>query len=395
MITEKRKEEIVELCQSLIRVKSLSGEEKEVAQVLEEAYKKLGFDSVTVDEYGSVIGCIKGNKPGKKILFDGHIDVVPADKERWTNDPFSAKIIDGKIYGRGASDMKGQVASISYAAAMFGKDFNRDFAGEIYVVGGVFEEILEGVAAKIITKKIKPDYVVICEPSNLDLKIGQKGRAEILVETFGKPAHSSQPHLGVNAVESMTKIIGEIQKLETPRGDKLGDGILVLTDIKSSPYPGASVVPDYCKTTYDRRTLVGETKESVLEPIENLIKKLTDNDKDFSAKVSFSIGTEKTYTQKDIVAERFFPAWYIDAEDEFVQNVYKGLIKSGLTPEITTFPFCTNGSHYAGEAKIKTIGFGPSKEKLAHVIDEYIEISELVKGYNGYYSILKEIFIEN
>lgn len=260
------------------------------------------------------------------------------------------------------------------------------------MAGVVHEEIFEGVSAREISKNVKPDYVVIGESSELNLKIGQRGRAEIVIETFGKPAHSANPEKGINAVYKMSKVIEAVQKLEPKVQPKLGKGILVLTDIKSSPYPGASVVPDYCKATFDRRLLVGETKESVLEPIEKLLTELMKQDPEMKVKVSYAKGKETCYTGEIIEAERFFPGWLYDENDEFVQAAYKGLKQAGLNPEITEYSFCTNGSHYAGEVGIKTIGFGPSKENLAHTIDEYIEIDQLEKGVEGYYGILKSVY---
>lgn len=119
------------------------------------------------------------------------------------------------------------------------------------------------------------NYVIIGEASELNLKIGQRGRAEIVVETFGKPAHSANPQAGINAVYKMAQLIDKIRTITPPTHPVLGHGILELTDIKSSPYPGASVVPDYCRATYDRRLLVGETKESVIAPLENVPQNLS------------------------------------------------------------------------------------------------------------------------
>lgn len=393
MLEEQRKEELISLCQELIRNQSLSGEEENVALAIKNAFETLGYDECFVDSYGNVIGHIKGKREGKKILFDGHIDTVPVpDDTKWSHAPFSGERVDGKIYGRGTSDMKGQLSAMMAAAAFFAKDTNKDFDGDIFVAGVVFEEIFEGVSARKISEAIKPDYVVIGESSELNLKIGQRGRAEIVVETFGKPAHSANPEKGINAVYKMSKIIEKIQEIEPVEHDVLGKGILVLTDIKSSPYPGASVVPDYCKATFDRRLLVGETKEEVLAPIQKIIDELKKEDKEFNAKVSYAIGTETCYTGETIHGERFFPAWLYDEDDEFVKAALKGLREAGIEPEITQYSFCTNGSHYAGEAGIKTIGFGPSKENLAHTIDEYIEEEQLFKGAEGYYGILKSVY---
>lgn len=380
MLNQKRCDDVIALCQSLIQVRSYSGEEGQVAAKIQEALKAKGFDEVRVDRYGNVIGCIKGKRPGKKILFDGHIDTVPVSNEReWKYPPFAAEIHDDRIYGRGASDMKGAVSAFICAAANFAEDTGRDFAGEIYVAGVVHEECFEGVAAREISKAVQPDYVVIGEASELNLKIGQRGRAEIVVETFGKPCHSANPEKGINAVYKMAKVIEAIRSLESTHHPVLGDGILELTDIKSSPYPGASVVPEYCKATYDRRLLVGETKESVLAPIQALLEKLMAQDSQLKAKVSYAVGKEMCYTGNEIEGERFFPGWLYSQEEDFVQDVFALMKEKGFTPQITQYNFCTNGSHYAGEAGIKTFGLGPSRENLAHTVDEYIEVEQLTK----------------
>lgn len=393
MLNEQRKQQLTQVCQDLIRNASYSGQEENVVKAIEKNFEMLGFDSWSRDEYGNIIGCIKGNKPGKKILFDGHIDTVTVpDATKWTFPPFEAVIDNGRIYGRGASDMKGQVSAMMAAVSYFAKDTEKDFEGELYVAGVVHEEIFEGIAARKISEAVKPDYVVIGESSELNLKIGQRGRGEIVIETFGKPAHSANPHKGINAVYKMSKIIERVQQLVPPTHPVLGDGILVLTDIKSSPYPGASVVPDYCKATFDRRLLVGETKEGVLAPIQALLEEMMREDSELNAKVSYALGSEDCYTGNKIEGERFFPGWLYDEEDEFVQAAYKGLKEAGVDCEITQYSFCTNGSHYAGEAGIKTIGFGPSKENLAHTIDEYIEQEQLFIGAEGYYGILKSVY---
>ncbi|MBC2857178.1 YgeY family selenium metabolism-linked hydrolase [Cetobacterium sp. 2A] len=393
MLAIEREKQLTELCQSLIQQPSISGKEMKVIEMMKLWFEKLEFDGYTVDKYGNIIGYIKGNKPGKKILFDGHVDTVPVpNAEKWTQDPFKGDIVDGKIYGRGASDMKGQLSAMMIAASYFAKDTNRNFEGEIYVAGVVHEEIFEGVAARAISDAVKPDYVVIGESSELNLKIGQRGRAEIIIEVFGKPAHSANPDKGINSVYKMAKVINEIQALKSPEHEVLGKGILVLTDIKSSPYPGASVVPEYCKATFDRRLLVGETKKSVLEPIEILIKEMMSEDPELNAQISYAKATEDCYTGSKIQGERFFPGWLYSEEDEFVKIAYKGLAEAGIQPQITQYSFCTNGSHYAGEAQIPTIGFGPSKENIAHTIDEHIEINQLVKGTEGYYGILKSLY---
>ena len=387
-----KKEELIKLCQDIIKIQSYSGNEGKLVEFLEKKMRECGFDDVIVDKYGSIIGKIKGKRPGNKVLFDAHIDTVPAeDSEKWSHDPFGAVIEDGRIYGRGTSDMKGSLSAMIIAAKYFAKDNNKDFPGEIYISGVVHEECFEGVASRNISEYVKPDYVVIGEASHLNLKIGQRGRAEVVVETFGVPAHSANPEKGVNAVYSMAEIINKLQEIPYEEDEFLGKGILELTDIKSSPYPGASVVPSYCKATYDRRLLVGETKESVLKPIVELIEELRKNKPNVDYKVSYARGKEKCHTGAFIEGERFFPAWCYDQNEVFIKNTYEKLKSIGIMPKITNYSFCTNGSHYAGEAGIKTIGFGPSKENIAHTIDEYIEIEQLEKACKGYYVIMDSL----
>jgi len=392
MMNLEREREVISLCQSLIQHKSYSGREDRVAGCMKRIFARLGFDEIVVDEYGSVLGCIKGNRSGPVILLDGHIDTVPVpDESAWKHAAFGGELADGNIYGRGASDMKGAVAAMVTGAAYFAADTRRDFAGEVWVSGVVHEECFEGLAARRISERIRPSYVVIGEASELNLKRGQRGRAEIVVETFGKPAHSANPHAGINAVYKIAALIQEIRKLPAPKHPILGEGILELTDIKSSPYPGASVVPDDCRATYDRRLLVGETAASVLAPIQAVMDSMEREDAQFKARVQIASGTELCYSGAEISGQRFFPGWLFDENDEFVQAALAGLRRAGLNPEITQYSFCTNGSHYAGEAGIPTVGFGPSRENLAHTIDEFIEVEQLLKAVPGYYGILSAV----
>lgn len=384
MLNQKRKELILKAAQALIRAAGVSGAEKEAVETAKHQLQKLGFEQLKIDKYGSLIGKIKGKRPGPKLLLDAHIDTVGVDEAEWSQDPFGAQLINGRLYGRGSSDMKGALAAMMTAAAFFAEDNN--FSGEIYLSAVVFEELFEGVASRNISKLISPDYVIIGEASDLKVMRGQRGRAEIVVETEGISAHSSNPAQGQNAVYDMLTLVEEIKKLEVIEDDFLGKAIMEVTDIKSSPYPGSSVIPNKCRVTYDRRLLLGESRENVLAPIKQLI-----DDLDIQARASFAVESKRCWTGNKIEAERFFPAWEINAEQKLVQAAVKGLRSAGLEAEIAHYSFCTNGSHYAGEKKIPTIGFGPSKESLAHTADEYIELEQLFKAAAGYYAILKKL----
>lgn len=387
-----REERLVEFCQEAIRIPSPSGHEQGVAELMKRKMEEYGFDEVIVDKYGSVLGTVIGKRPGKTVLLDGHIDHVDViDAEKWTHDPFGAKIVDGKIYGRGTSDMKGSDTAMISAVAHFIEDTGKDFAGKVCVSCTVHEECFEGVSSREITRLAKPDFVIIGEATSTTVKIGQRGRAEVVVETQGVSCHSSSPEKGVNAVYHMMAVIDEIKKIVPNEHPILGKGILELTDIISYPYPGASVVPSLCRATYDRRTLIDEDEGIILGQINEAIDRAQVRIPDLKARCYLAEGETGCWTGETIQAKRYFPAWLIDEENEFVQKSLAGLREAGINAPISHFAFCTNGSHFCGEAGIPCIGYGPSSETLAHVRDEYIEIDQLTKACHGYECILKSL----
>jgi len=388
MLSESRAQRVTELCRDLVRLPSESGREHLVAERIRAFGEQNGFDEIITDNLGNVILVMEGNRPGPAVLFDGHIDTVPVKRDRWTVDPYGGEIRDGRLYGRGSSDMKGAVSAMLAAAVHFAEDTGKSFPGRVVVSASVHEECFEGVATREVSKRVKPDYVVIGEATNLNLNRGQRGRAEIVLETVGRSAHSSNPEKGVNAVYQMMKLVEAIRRHPHPRHPVLGDGIMELTDILSSPYPGASVVPASCRVTFDRRLLVGETKATVLSPILEIIARLQSEDADFKATAAFAVGEEKCYTGRTIGDERFFPAWLYDEREEFVQASLQALRAIGLHSQLGHYSFCTNGSHFAGEAGIPTVGFGPSLESMAHIDDEYIELDQLVKATAGYQALM-------
>ena len=381
-----RDQRLIEFCQQAVRIPSPSGQEREVAQLMKRKMEEYGFDEVLIDRYGSVLGRMRGRRPGKTILLDGHIDNVDViDADEWTHDPFGGEIDQGRIYGRGTSDMKGSVT------AHFAEDSGRDFAGEICVSCTVHEECFEGVSSREITRLAKPDFVIIGEATSTTVKIGQRGRAEVVVETEGVSCHSSNPDKGVNAVYHMMAVIEEIRRIIPNEHPILGKGILELTDIISSPYPGASVVPALCRATFDRRTLTGENEAVILGQVEEAIARAREKIPGLKARTYLAEGKEVCWTGEAIAAKRYFPAWLIDEDNEYVQKALAGLKKAGIEAPISHFSFCTNGSHFCGEAGIPCIGYGPSLESLAHVRDEYIEIEQLTKACRGFASILREL----
>ena len=269
------KSELIEITSKLINTRSYTGEEKYIVETIKALMETLGFDDIFVDEAGNIVGGIHGDSEGKTILFDGHIDTVEANNiSEWNNnDPFNAYVKDGKLYGRGASDMKGAFASMLYALSKIDR---KKLKGKVYVSGTVNEEVAEGYTIKVVTKKLKPDLVVIGEATDLNINIGQRGRGEIYLNVFGKSAHSSNPDIGINSVLKMNKALTKIDSGYKAKEDALGKGILVLTDIISTPYPGESVIPRMCTATFDKRIILSETKEGIREDIRNILDPLKD-----------------------------------------------------------------------------------------------------------------------
>ncbi len=392
MLNTARKEALTRLCQGMIRTRSVTGEEKAIGELLSSEMKKQGFDEAYVDDQGNVIGKINGTGGGKTVLLDGHIDTVEvSDPSQWHHDPFGAEIADGRIYGRGAADMKGSLAAMTIAAGCLAQD--RRPKGDVYVTGTAMEEVAEGCSLSHILDAIHPDVVIIGEATDLNLNIGQRGRGEIVVETKGKPAHSSNPDVGVNAVYKMMKLLEEIRSIPATQHELLGKGIMELTDIISSPYPGASVVPERCMVTFDRRLLIGDTEDSILGAIREKIETLKKADPKFDAR-TYIAGMELTFfTGYHKQHQKFAPAWCLDSQKHkgLIDTARTALEKTGLSPKVSSYQFCTNGSASAGIYGIPTIGFGCCLESQAHVVDEFVEISQMERAAEGYYSLIDAI----
>jgi putative selenium metabolism hydrolase len=381
MLSVNLRDEITAFTQELVRLQSLPGKERDVALAVQAKMRVLNYDQVWTDAYGSVVGNLRGLEAGPTVLFDSHTDTVEiTSPESWTHDPLGGGIDGGKIWGRGATDMKGAIAATVIA---LGRLARQQFGGTLVVSASVAEEVIEGAALSHIIPRVEPDFVIICEPSECKLGIGQKGRTGIGVSTTGKPAHTANPRLGDNAVYKMLPVIECLRALELPKDDLLGDGVMELVEIQSFPFPGKSIVPDGCHARFDRRLTRGETRESVLNSIRGALEGL----RDWS--VEYATAHVDCYTGQKLEMPDFHASWAIDLKSEWLDKAKRALRAAGLAADLYAVPFCTNGSYSAGEAKIPTIVFGPSTIRLAHAIDEYIEIDELLRGAEGFVGLAK------
>lgn len=362
----------------LVAEPSPSCQEQAVAAIVREELDRLGF-AVEVDRFGNVTGTLDAG-PGPCVLLDSHMDTVGVtDASAWTRDP-AGEIADGKLYGRGAMDMKGQLAASIHGVAALR---DRLTAGRVVISASVAEELAEGPMLVPVLERVRPDRVVVCEATGLRLSTAQRGRAEVLVEVDGRPSHSAQPELGLNAVEAMTDVVQAIRALDLPTHDRLGVGILVLTDMISRPYPGLSVVPDRCSVTYDRRTLPGETEDDVLGPIRAILDEVLARH-GTTGRATIAIDRYETYTGAAVETPNFAPAWEIADDDPVVAAASAALLAAGLGAERSHWSFCTNGSGSAGLLGLPTVGYGPGDERLAHRVDEHMPLDDLRAGARGY-----------
>jgi acetylornithine deacetylase/succinyl-diaminopimelate desuccinylase-like protein len=230
--------------------------------------------------------------------------------------------------------------------------------------------------------------VVIGEPSELRLVHGGRGRAEIRLETIGRPAHSSSPHLGRSAVLDMLQVIAAMERTPMPVHSILGQAVQALTDIISDPYPGISTIPSRCLATYDRRLLVGETAEEILGRI------VSDPSlAGIDVHATIAQGEHRTYTGAQLAGPKFLPAWLLPEDHPFLQAALRGLTSAGLAADLDVYRFCTNAAYSAGTAGVPTVGFGPGHSAQAHVVDEHMEISAFLAARDGYRGIIEATLV--
>lgn len=384
MLIHEQREQVIGCCRDLVRAQSLAGREQAAAQVAERWMRQLGYDEVYVDDFGSVIGRIIGTaNTGPRLHFDGHLDTVPATAlDQWQRPPFDAIVSEGRIWGRGATDMKGPLAAMLCAAAFVSRE---RLHGEIRVSSSVAEEEFEGQALNAILDRHPADMVIVGESTRLQVGIAQKGRAGIRITTLGSPAHSSTPQLGDNAVYRMVEAIARIRAQPLPHDAVLGSAVMELVELVSSPYPGTSIVPDRCTARWDRRLLLGETGPAVLAVVRDALK---DMDR---IEVDYLDVQVPCYTGAKLRGADFHAAWQIPVSEPLVQAARESAQAIGESGATCTVAYCTNASGSAGERGTPTIILGPGDPAFFHVVDEYIEIEQLIRGTEIYMGITERL----
>jgi putative selenium metabolism hydrolase len=360
----------------LVKISSLSGDEEKVIRYIEKEFKNCGADEVQIDGLGNVIARL-GNK-GPVIAFDAHIDTVDiGQRELWNFEPRSGEIKDSKVFGRGSSDQKGGMASMITALKIL-KESKADLPFTLFFVGSVLEEDCDGLCWQYIVKedKIKPDIVILTEPTDGKINRGQRGRMEIEIVVTGLSCHGSAPERGDNAIYKLSPIIAAIEKLNDHLRDDpfLGKGTLAASRVRSNS-PSLCAVADMAAIYIDRRLTYGETPKSAVAELESLQEV-----KACGAKVTIPDYDHPSWRGIKYPVPKIYPTWVLDENHPFVANAHDGYIALfGKPPVIDKWTFSTNGVATMGMFDIPTLGFGPGQEKMAHAPNEYCAIDDLVR----------------
>ncbi|PIE32868.1 YgeY family selenium metabolism-linked hydrolase [candidate division KSB3 bacterium] len=391
-LAQSYEKDMVKFLRDLIAIPSESCQEGGVIQRIKEEMLAVGFDEVTIDPMGNILGRIGS---GKTILaIDAHVDTVGVgNPEQWQHDPYKGKLENGVIYGRGAADQEGALPGMVYGAKII-KDLGLEDDYTLYVVGTVQEEDCDGLCWQYIINedKICPECVVITDSTDCQVRRGHRGRMEIGVTTTGVSCHASAPERGENAIYKMTKIIQEIEQLNARIRDHefLGKGTIAVTYVDCQT-PSFNAVPDRCYIHLDRRLTVGDTKESAVEEVKDAVRRAG-----VEAEVTVPKYDTPSYTGLTYETEKYFPTWIVEENHPLIQasvNTYEELFDETVE-KVGSWVFSTNAVSVAGMYDIPCVGFGPGKEKHAHSVDDQVKVEQLVKSA-AFYAAFPGVYMQN
>ncbi len=383
------KDEISKFLRDMIAIPSQSGQEKAVILRIKEEMEKVGFDRIEIDPMGNILGYI--GHGSHLIAMDGHVDTVGIGESKlWLYDPYQGYEDEEIIMGLGASDQKGGIASLVYAGKII-KELHLEDNYTLLITGTVQEEDCDGLCWQYIIEedKIRPEFVVLTEPSSCNIYRGQRGRMEIKITTNGISCHGSAPERGENAIYKMAPILQELQILHENLMDNpfLGRGSLTVSEIFSKS-PSRCSVADQCSISIDRRLTEGETWEYALQQIKEL-----SSVESVKADVEIYDYAKPSYSGLVYPSKSYFPTWVLKEDHSACQALirgYKELFQEN--PLVDKWTFSTNGVSIMGRYGIPCIGFGPGHEDQAHAPNEKTWKSELVKA-TALYSIIPLIYV--
>jgi putative selenium metabolism hydrolase len=376
---------IIRFLREICAIPSMESQIGPVGERVAAEMRKLGFNEIRFDKMGNILGRI-GDGP-RTIVYDSHIDTVGiGDRSAWEWDPFEGKVEDGVFYARGACDEKGSTPGMVYGLAI-ARDLGLLDGWTAYYFGNM-EEWCDGIAANTFVEvdpKVRPDFVVIGEPTRMQVYRGHKGRVEIQVVSKGRSAHAASNHLGDNAIYKLLPLIEGVRNLEPELGDHefLGHGKITVSDLHVQT-PSINAVPDEATVFIDRRLTLGEDKEKAIEQVRALIPA---EHRD-SITVEEMFYDEPSYTGFVFPVDKYFPAWLLEESHPLVQAGQETRRLIGL-PEKPPgkWNFSTNGIYWAGKAGIPSIGFGPGDEETAHTVNDSVPLDDVVQA-TEFYAVL-------
>lgn len=379
---------MIAFLRDMVAARGLSGQEEACVRRVAREMEAVGFDEVQIDPLGNVLGRI-GSGP-RVFAFDAHLDTVDVgDPTQWDCDPFTGKVEDGKVFGRGSVDQKAGMAGMVYAGKIM-KEMGLLEGCQVWMTGTVMEEDCDGLCWHYILneKRLAPELVVSTEPTNLRINRGQRGRMEIRVRVKGRSCHGSMPHLGDNAIYRIAPAIGAIEKLNDRLKDDafLGKGTCTISWIGCRT-PSLCAVPAEAEFHIDRRLTVGETRESALAEVEAALK-----DAGVEAEVFTLTYREKAWTGLEYPMDKYYPTWVLAESHPALQAAQRAFTgTAGRPAEIARWNFSTNGVAIMGLHGVSCLGFGPGREEVAHTANEYVPIADVVAACAFYAALPREL----
>jgi len=367
-----------DLLKQLIRTAPTSDKgEIETAQVLRQFLSPVGIDceiDCWDDKHANFTARIAGTGSKPALLFAGHLDVVPQGQETWAFPAFEGIEQDGKILGRGATDMLGGIAAVAAAVAEIHRATG-SLAGDLIFSGTAAEETTSAGVKRFVRdaeSTIGPlAGIIVPEPTGMHIMRAHRGILWLKITTVGKTAHGSMPHLGINAIEKMVTLIQDLRKhrIDYPVHPLLGGCSMSINQIEGGQAP--NIVPDQCSIRVDIRTLPGQAHNVVIQDIERLFEQLKRHDKDFDASIS---------------VVRSVPALETEADNPFLKQVCKAV----GTDEVRAVGFTTDGPWLA-RLNAPVIILGPGDPAMCHKPNEYIAIDQLEQAKEAYKRIIREV----
>jgi len=395
-LVEKRKNELIELASKLIQIPSVNppGDVSELAYFIKDYLSNYGISTETYEPEKNritVIGKV-GKKNGRTLIFNGHMDTVPiGDRNRWSFDPFSGKVVNNILYGRGACDMKGGLAALMFAQILLTK-FENEINGRLLLMAVPDEETGSAYGTKWCLENdiVKGDACVLGEPSLLKLcRIGEKGWFVFKMVTEGKIAHGSTPMLGENAILKMLNVVMRLQELtkkkvkvpqeyeeiieqsknflaEVTGNSAVGDVLDHLTMNFGVIRGGVkvNVVPDRCEMEVDCRIPVGLTVSEVLAQINKAISDIK------GVRVEVINATDPTVTSP---------------KEEIVQILYEKASKLTEERPILYIQQSATDARFFRLKGIPAFSYGPGNGiKYAHAYNEQVHVKEIINAAKVY-----------